>query len=298
MKGIREIKSRIKSVKSTGQITHAMQLVASSKMKKAQSRAESGRAYNLLLLDLMDTLMTKKDSLDFNPRIFTKTEAKNRLIIVFSTDKGLCGPLNSNLFKIISGIEREGASYIAVGNKAARYIAATKRNLLAHFDISDNVEFNEVKIIVDYALKCMQEQGFDTLEVLYPAFINTLKQDSTLLRVAPIENLDEHIAEMKIKYKSDLDTHSEGEDKRQLLIEPSPKELFEQLPLYYIRNTIYHLALEAKASEQSARMVSMKAASDNADSLIASLSLQYNKARQEAITNEIIELSSAMVNEE
>lgn len=274
-----------------------MQLVASSKMKKAQTRAENGRAYNLLLLDLMDTLMSKRDSLDFNPRIFTKSEAKKRLIIVFSTDKGLCGPLNSNLLKIISGIDRDEASYIAIGNKASRYIAATKRKLIAHFDISDNVKFTEVKVVVDYALKRLQEGEFDTLEVLYPAFINTLKQDSTLLRVAPIDNLDEHIEVMKSKYKSSLNTHSE-EDKRQLLIEPSAKELFAELPLYYIRNTIYHLALEAKASEQSARMVSMKAASDNADSLIASLSLQYNKARQEAITNEIIELSSAMVNEE
>jgi len=290
MKGMREIRGRIKAVKSTGQITHAMQLVASSKMRKAQIRAENGRAYNLLMLDLMD-LLQEHSKTEITHPIFTERPVKKRLVIVFSTDKGLCGPLNSNLFKLINSI-KEPCEYIAVGSKAARYIIRTGRELVAQFKLSDYVPFNEIKVIVKCAIQELLEKRADTIEILYPAFINTLKQDPAIIKIAPVSDLDPFINQMREKYKSDLNIHKE--DDRPLLVEPSKSALLAQLPLYYINNTIYHLALDAKASEHSARMVSMKGASDNADSLIADLTLQYNKARQESITNEIIELSSGV----
>ena len=146
--------------------------------------------------------------------------------------------------------------------------------------------------MVDFAISEYSNGNCDTIEVLYPNFINTLKQDTTLQKIVPIDNFDELLGSFKKKYKSTLTLHDK--DDRELLIEPSPKELFKKLGIYYVRNTIYQVALNAKASEQSARMVSMKAASDNADNLIAELSLQYNKARQESITNEIVELSAGM----
>lgn len=291
MKGMREIRSRIKAVKSTGQITHAMQLVASSKMKRAQQLAQAGRAYNMLLLDMMDTLNEMGASKGYDYPMLKPREIKKRLVIVFSTDKGLCGPLNSNMFKEIAAMGKDCA-FIAIGNKAARFLSATKRELLAHFNISDKVKFSELKSVVDFAISEYTNGNCDTIEVLYPNFINTLKQDTTLQKIVPIDNFDELLGSLKKKYKSTLTLH--GKDDRELLIEPSPKELFKKLGIYYVRNTIYQVALNAKASEQSARMVSMKAASDNADNLIAELSLQYNKARQESITNEIVELSAGM----
>ena len=150
--------------------------------------------------------------------------------------------------------------------------------------------------MVDFAILEYSNGNCDTIEVLYPNFINTLKQDTTLQKIVPIDNFDELLGSLKKKYKSTLTLHDK--DDRELLIEPSPKELFKKLGIYYVRNTIYQVALNAKASEQSARMVSMKAASDNADNLIAELSLQYNKARQESITNEIVELSAGMTQSE
>lgn len=289
MKGMREIRSRIKAVKSTGQITRAMQLVAASKMKKAQNRAESGRDYTLMLMDLIDILdphMAEKFREFFSARKYKN----RRLIIVFSTDKGLCGALNTNLFKKISALEG-GCGYIAVGAKAAKFISATGRRLIAQFKISDNPTFSEIRPIVEFAIKEFGEGRADTIEVLYPAFINTIKQEPELVKIAPIDDLDGFIERMRVKYKAKSALRKT--DVREIQFEPSLDDIMEELPPYYIKNVVYHLALDAKASEQSARMVAMKGASDNAESLIASLTLEYNKARQTAITTEITEIAAA-----
>ncbi|MBR4597149.1 MAG: ATP synthase F1 subunit gamma [Opitutales bacterium] len=289
MKGMREIRSRIKAVKSTGQITRAMQLVAASKMKKAQNRAESGRDYTLMLMDLIDILdpmMAAKIR-----EVFGERKPQNRrLIIVFSTDKGLCGALNTNLFKRIMSLEGD-CSYVAVGAKAAKFISATRRKLLAQFKISDNLAFSEIRPIVEFAIKEYAENRADTIEVLYPAFINTIKQEPELVKIAPIDDLDGFIERMKIKYRAKSALRKT--DAREIHFEPSLDEILRELPAYYMKNVVYHLALDAKASEQSARMVAMKGASDNAENLMASLTLEYNKARQSAITTEITEIAAA-----
>lgn len=289
MKGMREIRSRIKAVKSTGQITRAMQLVAASKMKKAQMRAESGREYTLLLMDLIDILdpqLTAKFQ-----EVFGARESQNRrLVIVFSTDKGLCGVLNTNLFKRILALDND-CQFIAVGAKAAKFISSTGRKLLAQFKISDNLSFSEIRPIVELALNEFKEERVDTIEVLYPAFINTIKQEPELVKIVPSDNLDDFIDTMRVKYKAELAERKT--DVREIQFEPSLNELMQELPLYYIKNIVYHMALDAKASEQSARMVAMKGASDNAESLMASLTLEYNKARQTAITTEITEIAAA-----
>lgn len=289
MKGMREIRSRIKAVKSTGQITRAMQLVAASKMKKAQTRAASGRDYTLLLMDLIDILdphLTAK----FQELFGVRKNQDRRLIIVFSTDKGLCGVLNTNLFKRISALEGD-CEFIAVGSKAARFISATGRKLLAQFKISDNISFSEIRPIVELAVSEYRENRVGTIEVLYPAFINTIKQEPELVKIVPIDDLDGFIDRMRVKYKADLADRKT--DAREIQFEPSLGELMYELPLYYIKNIVYHMALDAKASEQSARMVAMKGASDNAESLMAALTLEYNKARQTAITTEITEIAAA-----
>jgi len=287
MKGMREIRNRIKAVKSTGQITHAMELVAASKMKKAQNSAEEGRAYAVLLMDL-----TQMVGLEAQRQInteSTKENSKKRLIIVFSTDKGLCGGLNTNLFRAISEIG-DDAEFIAVGNRAARYLARCKKRLLAKFSVSDHVKFSETRTIANAAIKLAKEGGFGSIEILYSLFVNTLKQEPTLVKIAPLDNLDVFIERLRKSYK--LDTQTRPQENRLMNFEPSIEEIRKELPLYYINQAIYHMALDAKASEHSARMVAMKAASDNADKLLQSLTLEYNKARQNAITTEILELAS------
>ncbi|MBO6102397.1 MAG: ATP synthase F1 subunit gamma [Opitutales bacterium] len=289
MKGMREIRRRIKSVKSTGQITRAMQLVASSKMKKSQTRAEDGRAYTLLLMDLIDILVPLISE-KYRELSGEKRESNRRLVIVFSTERGLCGSLNANLFKAILNLEGD-CSFIAVGAKAARFLSSTGRKLVAQFKVSDFVSFSEIKPIVDFAIQEFRENRADTIEVLYSLYVNTIKQEPTLAKIAPMEDLDDAIEGLRQKYKSQL--AERAKDGRPICIEPSANELMRELPLYYLRNIVYHMALDAKASEQSARMVAMKAASDNAESLISELTLEYNKARQSAITTEITEIAAA-----
>ena len=290
MKGMREIRNRIKAVKGTGQITHAMELVAASKMRKAQQSAENGRAYATLLMDMTETVMEKIGTM-MSANI-TKTGTSKRLIIVFSTDKGLCGPLNTNLFKTISEINDE-AEFIAIGARASRFIARLGKPLKAQFSLSDHVTFTEVRKIAEFAMKLAKEQGdISSIEVLYPLFINTLKQEPTFVKIAPVDDLDEFIKRLRKTYKLEKSLEK-PEDAREFIFEPSPKQILDELPSFYIKQALYHIALDAKASEHSARMVAMKSASDNADALVKSLTIEYNKARQEAITTEILELAAA-----
>ncbi len=289
MKGMREIRNRIKAVKGTGQITHAMELVAASKMRKAQQSAENGRAYATLLMDMTETVMEQIGSIMKGGK--TDSKRSKRLIIVFSTDKGLCGSLNTNLFKTIAEI-KDDAEFIAVGNRAARFIARIGKPLKAQFSVSDHVKFAEVRKIAEFAMKTVKEQGdIGSIEVLYPLFINTLRQEPTFVKIAPVDDLDEFIERLRKSYK--LDTEKRPQDTREILFEPSPKEILAELPQFYIKQALYQMALDAKASEHSARMVAMKSASDNADDLVRCLTIEYNKARQEAITTEITELAAA-----
>lgn len=286
---MREIRSRIKAVKSTGQITRAMQLVAASKMKRAQNMAQSGRDYTLLLMDLIDILDPKLEE-EFGEYFLARDESLPRLIIVFSTDKGLCGALNTNLFKKIMSLG-DDCEFIAVGAKAAKFISSTGRKLLAQFKITDNVSFNEIRTIVEFAMDCFVKNKVRTVEVLYPVFINTIKQEPEVVTVVPIENVRAFVDKMRVKYKAEL--AERAKETREFQFEPSVNELIRELPAYYIKNVIYHMALDAKASEQSARMVAMKSASDNAENLMQALTLEYNKARQAAITTEITEIAAA-----
>ncbi|PWM31857.1 MAG: ATP synthase F1 subunit gamma [Verrucomicrobia bacterium] len=292
MKGMREIRNRIKAIKSTGQITHAMELVASSKMKRAQQNAEAGHPYAALLMDITDMAaecVAKGGRMDAS-RYFSNPNCGRRLIIVISTDKGLCGPLNSNLFKKISELGDE-CDFIAVGKRAERFLARSGRSVVNAMRISDKVEFSETRRIAKFASKLAAEGKVGSIEVLYSMYINTLKQEPTLVKLAPVDNLDWFIDRMRKMYK--LKTEPRPEESRRINFEPSAAEIFSKLPAYYFTQALHQLALDAKASEQSARRVAMKAASDNADALVDSLTLDYNKARQAAITTEIQELAAA-----
>ena len=290
MKGMRDIRNRMKAVASTGQITHAMELVAASKMKKAQNSAEAGRAYAILLMDLTETVLERLG------KSFAQAggvaPGKKRLIIVFSTDKGLCGSLNTNIFKSISEIGRTDADYIAVGTRAGRFIAKSGRTLKGQFKVGDTVTFAQTSKIANFAIKLAKESGeYGSIEALYPIFVNTLKQETALVKLAPVDDLHTFIDRLRKTYK--MDDMPRVEEDRNIKFEPSADEVLLRLPQFYIKQSLHHIALDAKASEHSARMVAMKSASDNADTLMAELNLEYNKARQSAITTEILELSSA-----
>jgi F-type H+-transporting ATPase subunit gamma len=293
MKGIREIKGRIKSVKNTAQITKAMQLVAASKMKRAQDSALAGRPYAILLAQILFSIREHVEKID-HP-LFTERPVKHRGLLVVSTDKGLCGALNHNLFRMLGEVDRDTTRHICIGRKATQYVSRTGRNLLADFSVSDKVNFSEVRVVVEYMIKQYLEGEIDTIEVLYPMFVNSLTQEPRLIKLAPLgANAAEALAELQKRLKLDVGDHPV--DQRDMIFEPSAAAILEELPPLFIKQEIYQVILDAKASEHSARMVAMKSATDNAKSLVEDLSLEYNKARQAAITQEILEIAAATAN--
>lgn len=288
MSNTRDIRRRIKAVKNTRQITKAMQLVAASKMKRAQEDAIAGRPYSTLLFEILNTLRNE-EGLQKHP-FFKPREVKRRGVIVVSTDKGLCGALNANTFRKIFDME-DDTVFVAIGRKAAQFLSRSRKNLIADFSVGDKITFTEIRIIVEFIESVFMEEKIDTVEILYPRFVNTLEQEPMLTPILPIYNIEEVL--LQLRKRMGVGFESLAEDTREVKFEPSVDTILERLPQLYLKQEIYHMVLEAKASEHSARMVAMKSATDNANNLIEDLTLQYNKLRQAAITQEILEIAAA-----
>jgi F-type H+-transporting ATPase subunit gamma len=288
MASTRDIRRRIKSVKNTRQITKAMELVAASKMKKAQQAALAGRAYAQLMAKMIARLAPRLAEVQ-HP-FLVQREIKTRGILLVTTDKGLCGPLNANLFKLVAEIKTT-AKYYAIGRKGSQFLARNKRDLVADFHVSDKLAFNEVKVVVELMVKAYLAGEIDTIEVIYPRFKNTLIQESQIRPVLPLASLAEFLASAQ----ADAGAPTPTTDDREMLFEPDAADVLEALIPFYVNRHIYQLVLSARASEHSSRMVAMKTAKDNATKLLGDLTLEYNKARQAAITAEILEISAAQV---
>lgn len=295
MANLRDIRRRIKSVKNTRQITRAMQLVSSSKMKRAQDAAVAGRPYALLLADLLDTVGEKLDlsGAAISHPFFEKREVKTRGLLILSTDKGLCGPLNTNLFRRIMEEVKGDAKFVTVGRKATQFVSRSKRDLIADFTVSDKASFQELRPMLKLLIDSYLEGKIDTIEIAYPSFVNVLVQEPVIQSLLPIVDLREVLDQLKKRVAGEEDILSARSDKREMVFEPSAQEVLEQLPSLYVKVIIYQLLLESRAAEYSARMVAMKAATDNASNLVDDLTLDYNKARQAAITQEILEIAAA-----
>ena len=285
-KGLREIRNRIKSVKSTGQITRAMQLVASSKMKRAQDSARAGRAYAELLGEILDTAQSKVG--DFTHPLLTKREVKVRGILLVTPDKGMAGALNGNLIRLAA--EQKNAVFVCIGRKGAQAIARSGRKIIADFPVTDRANFSEVRPAAEYMIKAFTEGTVDTVEVLFAHFKNTMVQTPRVLQLLPADSLVAQAREFRAKLG--LPAPKIEDDERDMLFEPSAAAILNQLPALFFKQAVHQAVLESKASEFSSRMVAMKAATDNAKKISAALSLEYNKARQAAITQEILELTA------
>lgn len=290
MPSTRDIRHRIKSVKNTRQITKAMELVASSKMKKAQQTALAGRPYATLLASMLASLAPRLDETDETHPFLIKREVKTRGILLITTDKGLCGPLNANLFKLITdNIPRSTpAKFVSVGRKGAQYLARMGRDMIADFTVSDRVAFPETRAVVQFMVKQYLEGAIDTIEVLFAGFKNTLVQQPRLMPVLPLTNLAGMIETLRKQSGA-----GHAPDTRDLIYEPGARAVLDALLPFYVNRVIHQYFLGARASEHSARMVAMKTAKDNATKLLDNLTLKYNKARQAAITNEILEIAAA-----
>ena len=285
MASLRDIRRRIKSVKNTRQITKAMELVAASKMKKAQQAAIAGRAYASLMAEMLAALAGRVEE-SYHP-LLARREVKTRGIILVTSDKGLCGPLNANLFKLV--VEIKGpAKYAVIGRKGSQFLARTRRDLLADFTVGDRVPFADVKLVAEFMVKQYSEGLVDTVELIYPHFRNTLVQTPTNLPLLPLQSLAAVVADLW------ADAGRVGKpDNREILFEPDAQTVLESLLPLYVNREVYQHVLDAKASEHSSRMVAMKTAKDNATKLVGDLTLEYNKARQAGITQEILEIAAA-----
>jgi F-type H+-transporting ATPase subunit gamma len=287
MPNLREIRRRIKSVKNTRQITKAMELVAASKMKKAQQAAISGQPYAALLAETLSHISARIEELD-HP-FFKEREVKTRGIIIVSTDRGLCGPLNGNLIREILN-SKEEMKFVSVGRKGRQFLSRTNRDLLADFEIGDAVEYTKVKQLTEFMIDKYLSGEVDTVEILYPRFVNVLTQVPSFGKLLPITGLDDMITKLRGK---DAHPFESAKDDRNFVFEPDPVSILNDLLPLFVDRQAYQAILSARASEHSARMVAMKTAKDNASKLLDSLTLQFNKARQAAITQEILEIAAA-----
>ena len=277
----KEIRNQIGSIKNTQKITSAMQLVAASKMRKAQERMGATRPYADRILDVIGHLAHANP--EYNHLYLDEREVQRVGYIVVSTDRGLCGGLNANLFKQVvtelghhhgTGVEVDLA---VIGSKAIGFfksfggnVVATSGNIGDAPTVSDLI--GSVKVMMD----AYDEGRLDRLYVVYNRFVNTMTQSPTVQQLLPLaksEQFDEPLG-----------------DHWDFIYEPGAEQVLEQLLTRYIESLVYQSVVENLACEQAARMVAMKAATDNAGSLIDELELVYNKARQAAITQEISEI--------
>lgn len=281
MANLRDIRRRIKSVKNTAQITKAMQMVAAAKMRKAQQAALAGHPYSQVL-DRVLVSLRDHVSEGAHPLLESRPVQKS-LVLLVTTDKGLCGALNTNILREAATLDQASTVFVSSGKKGASFLARTGRKMIADFALPDSPTFLQTKAISKFCLEKFLSGEVDSVSVLYPKFVNTLTQKPLLVPMLPISS---EVAQGKGE-------HVEGG--AQYLFEPDADGVLDAVLPYYFHFSVFQMILDARASEQSARMVAMKSATDNAKGLVKDLTLEYNKARQAAITTELLEITTAQM---
>ena len=283
MSSPRELRRRIKSIGGTAQITKAMQMVAASKMRKAQQAAIDTAPFARLLYRIQRNATTRM--VDFTHPLLEVRNVRRRAVILVAADKGLCGALNTNVFRLATQFDPESTIFITAGRKAAQFVARTRRRLAAEFAYGDTPTFPEARAISAFARDLFLKGEVDEVRIVTTRFVNTLTQEPVTIEYLPVGE----IRGMKV-----VGAESEAAiaaDTAEAVFEPSAEALLGYLLGHYLNIYIYYILLSAKASEQSARMVSMKNATDSAESLIKELKLEYNKLRQGNITKELLEIA-------
>lgn len=315
MESLQTTKTRLKAVKNVGQITKAMEVVAATKMRRAQETALNSRPYAYEALQLLERIMSQSSltSLLLETRKVEKT-----LVMVVSSDRGLAGSFNGQVFKMsdqffatdmFSDSKDHEYLILAIGKKSLSYASRKKYKLLKSFDNALDITIpDNVSDITEYVVGGFLNKEWDRVVTISTHFRTALKQEPLVRQILPlsVEKIEQTIheivpehgryAEEKTKSKvSSKITGVESEREIDYIFEPSPKEVLETLTPHLVAIQIYHLFLEAKASEHSARRVAMKTASDNAIELGDSLTMEYNKARQVGITRELAEITTTIM---
>ncbi|HEY7904494.1 MAG TPA: F0F1 ATP synthase subunit gamma [Casimicrobiaceae bacterium] len=289
MAGSKEIRNKIKSVQNTRKITKAMEMVAASKMKKAQDRMRASRPYMQRAMAI--AMHTARANTEFrHPFLAARDNVKRIGALVVTTDKGLCGGLNTNVLRLVLAKHKEWTAsghevdYVAIGGKGLGFLGRLNANVVSSAaQLGDKAQLDRlvgpVKVMVDAYV----EGKVDEIWIFYTTFINTMKQEPRGGRVVPVPQEFQVAPDQVLKPNVPDGTWD-------YIYEPDAKELLNGLMRRYLESAVYQGVAENMASEQSARMVAMKAASDNAGDIIDELQLIYNKTRQAAITKELSEI--------
>jgi F-type H+-transporting ATPase subunit gamma len=280
--GTRDIKRKIKSVNSTMQITKAMELVSTAKLKRSRDRMDITRPYFETVLETVQDLM--KDQKKVKHEFLKYREVKNSIYLVVTADRGLCGGYNNNAMKlVIEDIENKSSAKIVTIGKKARD-TFTKRDydvVKEYVYISENPQYSEAQEMARFLLKLYAQEEVDEIKLVYTQFISTISQQATMLKLLPIV-----VEEADVVQKEE----ETGDDESFMTYEPSPEVVLSYVIPKYIESTIYGALVESAAAEQAARRVAMESATDNAVEMIDSLTLSFNQARQASITQEISEI--------
>lgn len=282
MANTRELRRRIKSIKNTSQITKAMEMVAVTKMRRSENQAVSGRPYAFTLTDSLNLLSTKIKP-EQSKLLQTKSNGKTG-IILFTTDKALCGGLNTNVFRstINFCLDKKELSFYTVGKKGRNLVLRLNKDLVADFENTDQVNFRLAKQLANFVTQSFLNNELKEVYLIFPDFISTLRQEPKVIKLLPIS-------------PTSLPQNQKKENSSdEFLFEPNPQELLDFILSHFIEIQIYQALLETKASEHSARMIAMQNATNNAKELVADLTLTYNQTRQDAITRELLEITSAL----
>ena len=278
----KEIRGKIKSVENTKKITKAMEMVAASKMRKAQERMRAARPYSEKIRNIAANL-SKANPEYTHPFMVQRAESKRIGLIVVTTDKGLCGGLNTNVLRLVTNkmreVEGSGAKIeaVAIGNKGLGFLNRANVPVVSHVvQLGDTPHLDKLIGPVKVLLDAYQDGKLDAVYVCYNKFVNTMKQQPTLEQLLPLQ--------------ADQLEVNKGSPSWDYIYEPDATTVIDELLVRYVEALIYQAVAENMASEQSARMVAMKSASDNAVSVIGELKLIYNKTRQAAITKELSEI--------
>jgi F-type H+-transporting ATPase subunit gamma len=285
MASTRELRRRIRSISSTAQITKAMQMVAASKMRKAQQAAIAVRPFIQLLYRIQRQAIAS--AIDFKQPLLEVRPVKKRAVILIAGDKGLCGALNSNVFRLAGRYDPKSTVFITAGRKAAQFVARTRRQLAAEFPYGDTPTFAEARAIAALARDLFLKGEVDEVKIVATRFVNTLTQQAVTFEFLPIGE----VRGLRMPGGAAEADAALSADTTAFLFEPRAEILLSNVLPRYLNILLYTTLLNAKASEQSARMVSMKGATDNAESMIKELTLAYNKLRQGHITQELLEIA-------
>lgn len=289
MAGSREIRNKIGSVKNTQKITRAMEMVAASKMRKAQDRMKKARPYGEKIRNVA-AHMSRANTEYRHPFLIERDTVKRVGIIVVTSDKGLCGGLNTNVLRRALGeiktwqSEGEEIEVCCIGSKGLGFMSRLKANIISHVvGLGDTPDMEQLIGAVKVVLDGYTEDRFDRVYIFYNRFINTMKQEPVMEKLLPL-------SDDKMKSEEDQKEGSSKVAGWDYIYEPEAKPVIDDVMVRYVEALIYQALTENMASEQSARMVAMKAASDNAGNVIDELTLVYNKSRQAAITKELSEI--------